>query len=131
MKHPLDNCLFLTVAMVEEIHQAALDAFGGSPGRREAALLQSAVAAPQATLGGQSVYEDLVDVAAAYLFFLCRNHPFVDGNKRASLGASLLFLRLNGVQPQADGPAWEQLVFHVAASKLDRDATTQRLKSLL
>ena len=70
-------------------------------------------------------------MAAAYLFFLCRNHPFVDGNKRAAFGACLLFLRLNGLQPQEDGPAWESLVLDVAASKLDRDQTTRRLKKLV
>lgn len=117
--------------MVREVQEAALEAFGGSPGLREEALLESAVAAPQATFGGQSVYKDLPEIAAAYLFFICRNHPFIDGNKRAAFGACLLFLRLNGIHPQQDGPDWETLVLDVAASRLDRDATTARLKQLL
>jgi death-on-curing protein len=61
---------------------------------REPALLESAVAAPQATFGGQSVFADLIEVAAAYLFYLCKNHPFIDGSKRAALGACIVFLRL-------------------------------------
>ena len=126
-----DNCYHLTVDIVCRIHAAAIADFGGSEGLRDQGLLESAVAAPQATFDGKSVYADLPEVAAAYLFFLCRNHPFVDGNKRAAFGACLLFLRLNGLQPQEDGPAWESLVLDVAASKLDRDQTTRRLKKLV
>ncbi len=131
MKVTPDNCFFLTVDIVREIHAAAIATFGGSDGVRDVALLESAVAAPQATFGGQSVYSDLPEVAAAYLFYLCRNHPFIDGNKRAALGACLLFLRLNGLAPTKDGPDWEHLVLDVAASKLDRDATTRRLRKLV
>ena len=126
-----DDCFFLTVALVQEVHEAAIAGFGGAGGLREEALLESAVAAPQATYGGQSVYGSMEEVAAAYLFYLCRNHPFVDGNKRAALGSCLLFLRLNGLEPLPDGPEWEELTMDVAASKLDRDQTTKRLKALL
>ena len=94
-------------------------------------LLESAVAAPQATVFGQSPYADLIEVAAAYLFYLCRNHPFRDGNKRASMAAAIVFLRLNGIDPKPDAPAWETLVLDVAGSKLDRAQTTQRLRKLM
>jgi len=126
-----DNCFFLTVALVREMHAEAIAGFGGADGPRDEALLESAVAAPQATFGGESVYASLEEVAAAYLFYLCRNHPFVDGNKRVALGSCLLFLRLNGLEPVPDGPEWEELTLDVAASKLDRDQTTKRLKALL
>jgi death-on-curing protein len=72
-----------------------------------------------------------VEIAAAYLFFLCRNHPFVDGNKRAALGACLVFLRLNGKTPQPDGPEWEELVLAVAGGQLDREQTAHRLRALV
>ncbi len=120
----------LTVANVLEIHTEAISQFGGSDGIREMPLLESAVAAPQASFGGESVYTDLLEVAAAYLFFLCRNHPFVDGNKRAALGSCIVFLRLNGIEPQSDSQSWEDLTLDVAASRLDRDQTTQRLRAL-
>lgn len=126
-----DNCYFLPVDLVKQIHAAAIAQFGGSDGLRDEALLESAVAAPQATFGGQSVYGSLEEVAAAYLFYLCRNHPFVDGNKRVALGAALVFLRLNDIEPAPDGPEWEQLTLDVAGSKLDRDATTKRLRALI
>ena len=89
------------------------------------------MAAPQATFGGESVYVDLIEIGAAYLFYLCRNHPFLDGNKRVGLGACLVFLRLNGIEPQPDGPGWEALTLDVAASTLDRDEATARLRKLL
>jgi death on curing protein len=128
---PSSHIYHLTVANVLEIHAEAISQFGGSAGIRETALLESAVAAPQASFGGESVYTDLIEVAAAYHFFLCRNHPFVDGNKRAALGACIVFLRLNGIEPQSDSRSWEDLTLDVAASRLDRDQTTQRLRALI
>ncbi len=126
-----NNCFHLTVEMVREIHAEALARFGGSDGVRETALLESALAAPQASFGGQSPYKDLAEVAGAYLFYLCRNHAFIDGNKRAALGACIVFLRLNGVEPKADGPEWEELTLAIAASVIDRDEATERLRRLL
>jgi death-on-curing protein len=126
-----DNCIHLTVDIVKQIHGAVLEAFGGAGGIRDEGLLHSAVAAPQATFGGQSPFADVVEVAAAYLFYLCGNHPFLDGNKRAAMTAAIVFLRLNGVEPAPDSGKWEQLVLDVAASRLDRDGTTRRLRALL
>jgi death-on-curing protein len=131
LKTPPDNCFHLTVEMVCEIHAGVIARFGGSEGVRDMALLESAVAAPQAGFGGKSSFTDLVDVAAAYLYYLCQNHPFIDGNKRTALGACIVFLRLNGIEPRVDGPEWEALVFAVAASTIDRGETTTRLRKLL
>lgn len=131
MKVTPDTCVHLTVDVVKEIHAAVLAAFGGAEGIRDEGLLHSAVAAPQATLGGQSPFADLAEVAAAYLFYLCRNHAFVDGNKRTAMTAAVVFLRLNSVEPAPDSGKWEALVLDVAASRVDRDATTKRLRKLL
>ena len=131
MKRAPDNCFHLTVEIVREIHTEAIARFGGSDGVREMALLESAVAAPQASFGGKSPYADIAEVAAAYLYYVCKNHPFIDGNKRAALGACIVFLRLNGIEPKADGPEWEELTLAVAASEIDRDETTARLRRLL
>ena len=126
-----ENCFHLTVQVVREIHAEAIARFGGSDGVRDTALLESAVAAPQASFGGKSPYRDLAEIAAAYLFYLCRNHPFIDGNKRAALGSCIVFLRLNGVEPTPDGPKWEELVLAIAAGSLDREQATTRLCELL
>lgn len=126
-----ETCFHLTVAIVREIHAEAIAKFGGSDGVRDVALLESAVAAPRAGYGGTSVYRDVVEVAAAYLFYLCRNHAFIDGNKRTALGACIVFLRLNGLEPKPDTPEWEEMTLAVAASVLNRDETTARLRRLL
>ena len=131
MRATPSNCFHLTVEIVREIQAEAIGRFGGLAGVRELALLESAVAAPQASVGGQSPFKDLAEVAAAYLFYLSRNHPFIDGNKRTALGACIVFLRLNGVEPKADGPEWEELVLAVAASAIDRVEATRRLRRLL
>jgi death on curing protein len=131
VKPEQENIFHLTVEIVREIHAEAISAFGGAQGIREQALLESAVAAPQASFGGQSPYADTIEVAAAYLFYLCRNHPFIDGNKRAALGACLVFLRLNGVKPEPDGTEWEELTLAVAASVIDRGEATERLRKLV
>ncbi len=126
-----ENCFHLTVAIVREIHAEAIAEFGGASGVRDMALLESAVAAPQAGFGGKSVYADVIEIAAAYLFFLCRNHAFIDGNKRTALGACIVFLRLNGIKPMPDSPEWEKLTLAVAASVLDRDETTEWVRKLI
>lgn len=122
-----------TVEAVKEIHLEVLAAHGGSPGIREEALLESAIAAPQATMMGKPLFTDPVEIAAAYLFYLCRNHPFIDGNKRTALATCLVFLSENELLPeeQLDADAWESLVLGVASSQLDRDQTCVELKKLL
>ena len=126
-----NDCIHLTLANVREIHREAIARFGGSAELRDINLLESAVAAPQASFGGQSVFEDVIEVAAAYLFYLCRNHPFVDGNKRTALGACIVYLRLNGIEPSRDGSQWEKLTLSVASSDIDRGETTSRLRKVL
>jgi len=126
-----DDCVHLTVEIVREIHSEALKNFGGSSGIRDEDLLASAVFAPQSTFAGKSPYADIVEVAAAYLFYLCGNHPFVDGNKRTAMAAAIVFLRLNGIETKPDSENWEKLVLDVAASRIDRESTTERLRKLV
>jgi len=126
-----DDCFHLSVELVREIHTEALERFGGLEGVRDENLLASAVLTPQSSFGGKSPYADIVDIAAAYLFYICGNHPFFDGNKRTAMMAAIVFLRLNGIDTLPDGETWEQLMLDAAASKLDRDATTRRLRKLV
>jgi death on curing protein len=124
---------YLTVEAVKAIHGEVLAAHGGAAGIRDETLLESAVAAPQASMMGQPLIADPIEIAAAYLFYICKNHAFVDGNKRTALAACLVFLEENGLLPDRKLPIndWEQFVLDVAASKIDRDATTRRLRKLL
>ena len=122
-----------TVAAVNAIHREVPAAHGEATGVRNETLLESAVAAPQATTLGEPLLADAVEMAAAYLFYLCRNHPFVDGNKRTALATCLVFLSENGLLPEErlDADEWEALASDVAASRLDRTQTTARLRRLL
>lgn len=131
MKGSANHCLHLTMEIVLEIHAEAIAQFGGSDGLRDRALLESAIAAPQAIFGGESPFHDVIEVAAAYLFYLCSNHPFVDGNKRVALGSCLVFLQLNGLSPAPDADDWENLTLAVAAGVLSRDEVTARLRKLV
>lgn len=122
-----------TVSAVKAIHVEVLAAHGGMEGLRDEALLESAVAAPQATMFGKPLLEDPIEVAAAYLFYLCNNHPFMDGNKRVALATCLVFLSANGLLPteQLDPDVWERLTLDVASGQLDRAETATRLRHLL
>jgi hypothetical protein len=80
------------VEAVKAIHAEVLNAHGGSGGLRDDALLESAVAAPQATMMGVPVFAEPVEIASACLFYLCRNHPFIDGKKTNRTGNVSCFL---------------------------------------
>jgi death-on-curing protein len=127
------DLLHPTIEAVKAIHREVLQAHGGSAGIRDEGLLDSAVAAPQATMMGKPMFREPVEVAAAYLFYLCRNHPFIDGNKRTALATCLVFLSENGLlsEEKLDTDVWEQLVLDVAASRIDREETTKRLGEVL
>jgi death-on-curing protein len=126
VKHP-------TVEAVLAIHDEVLAAHGGSPGLRSRELLESAVAAPQATMMGVPMISDLIEIAGAYLFYLCSNHAFVDGNKRVALATCLVFLSEHELLPNEtlDADAWENLTLAVAAGALSRDEVTAKLRTLL
>ncbi len=87
---------FLKIDQVLFIHDQMVKRFGGSFGIRDLGLIESAVARPQATFGGEFLYATIFDKAAALLQSLLKNHPFVDGNKRTALTSAGLFLKING-----------------------------------
>jgi death on curing protein len=111
---------FLTVEDVQDIHAESLARFGGSAGLRDRGLLESAVATPQAGFGGQYLHPTLFDMAAAYAFHLAENQPFVDGNKRAALGAALVFLKLNGIEVEDPQERLYDAMISIATHALDK-----------
>jgi len=126
----------VTAQTVRAIQEEVLKAHGGLAGLRDEGLLDSAVSAPQATWRGESLFKDPVEVAAAYLFYICRNRPFNDGNKRAALASCLVVLKANGIITSAklgieNKPAWEALTLDVASGQIDRDETAARLRELV
>jgi death-on-curing protein len=88
--------IFLELDELLAIHASRIERYGGGLGIRDVGLLQSALQMPRAQFGGQYLHSSLEEMAAAYLFHIAQNHPFIDGNKRAALGAMIAFLGLNG-----------------------------------
>jgi death-on-curing protein len=111
---------FLTLEEVLAIHQQQIDRYGGSPGVRDGAALESAVATPQASFDGVYLHVSIAGMAAAYLFHICQNHPFVDGNKRTGANAAITFLLLNGYEPTFTEDELVELVLRVASSQLSK-----------
>lgn len=110
---------YLTTEQVLFLHARLIEETGGSHGVRDVALLESAVARPRATFGGEDLYPDLFSKAAALMDSLIRNHPFIDGNKRTGIAAAALFLRQNGRHLTATNPELESFTLHVAESRPD------------
>jgi death-on-curing protein len=101
-----------------EIHADQIERYGGSPGIRDITLLQSAIAMPAAGFGEQYLHADLFEMAAAYLFHIVKDHPFVDGNKRVGIASALVFLELNGVGMKATNDALVEMVLAVVEHKM-------------
>jgi death-on-curing protein len=106
--------VFLTLDEVLAIHADQIRRYGGRPGIRNLALLQSALGTPETTFEGEYLHTDVFEMAAAYLFHVARKHPFVDGKKRAGLMAALVFLGLNDLELVVDPAALYELVMGVA-----------------
>jgi death-on-curing protein len=105
---------FLTVDEVLAIHADQINRYGGSIDLRDRGLLESAVATPAATFDGQHLHGDIFEMAAAYLFHLVQNHPFVDGNKRTGAVAADVFLALNGFRLTASESEYYAIVVETA-----------------
>jgi len=116
---------FLTLDEVTAIHRDQVTRYGGSEGVRDWNLLQSAIAMPATGFGGQFVHSDLCEMAAAYLFHIVQNHPFLDGNKRVGAVAAYVFLALNNVQVAAEEDAYADLVLSVARGETPKSAVAE------
>lgn len=111
---------FLILEEVLEIHTDMLAEYGGAAGIRDRGLLNSAVAMPAATFSDQFLHSSLYEMAAAYLFHLVQNHPFVDGNKRTGAASALVFLTMNGLNLTATEEEFYDVVIEVADGRLDK-----------
>ena len=109
---------FLSFSDVLYIHANRIRKYGGSQGVRDAGLLESAMGNAEATFGGEFLNPTLFDMAAAYLYGICRNHPFLDGNKRTALACALAFLGRNGLKTRADEDELYDLVIGVAEGRV-------------
>ena len=116
--------VFLTLDDVIEMHAEQIERYGGAHGLRDRAGLESAMATPQATFGGEWLHDSVPAMAAAYLFHLCQNHAFLDGNKRIGANAAITFLLMNGWDLTLDEDELVSLVLGVAAGVIDKKRLT-------
>jgi len=116
----MDEVEFLSLDDLLEIHRDQISHYGGSPGVRDMGMLESAASMPAAGFEGRFLHEDVFEMAAAYLFHIAQNHPFVDGNKRTGAVAALVFLLMNGIESDAEEDELENLVRGVAAGQFDK-----------
>ena len=121
---------FIALETVLSIHREQLSLFGGSDGIRDRGLLESALAQPMATFGEDYLHGDLYAMAAAYLYHIVQNHPFVDGNKRVGLIVALVFLDGNGISTMASHLSLYDLVMEVAKGQINKQAIAAQLKAL-
>lgn len=122
------NFNFLGLDDLLEIHHDQIKKYGGSEGVREMELLQSAISMPQAGAGDEYFHKDVFEMAAAYLFHIVKNHPFVDGNKRTGAMSAIVFLKLNGYALKASGKAYENLVMDVVADIMGKEKIAEFFK---
>jgi death-on-curing protein len=122
---------FLTVENVITLHEFQLETYGGSAGVRDLGLLDSAVAQAAATFGGEYLHEDLAAMTAAYLFSIVKNHPFIDGNKRAGLAAALSFLDVNGIAIDHSSDLLYDATMAVAEGRLGKEELAALFRRLV
>jgi death-on-curing protein len=119
---------YLTLIEVLELHRRIIEQSGGASVIRDIGLLESAIAQPRMTFGGEDLYPSLLEKAAALGFSIVMNHPFVDGNKRTGHAATETFLVLNGVEINASVDEQERVVLAITSGKLKREAFVEWLQ---
>lgn len=123
--------VFITLSQALYIHSYQIENHGGDSAILDMGRLESALAQPRQAFGGEFVHEDLASMAAAYLFHLCQNHPFADGNKRTAAHTAILFLAQNGYHldfPDDDG---ERLVLDVAEGKIGKPEVAEFFRKFM
>jgi death-on-curing protein len=121
---------FLDIEEVLDLHERQVEAFGGALGIRDHGLLESAIAMPRASFGGQFDHESIFEMAAAYAFHIAENQPFLDGNKRTGLGAALVFLRINGFKVVDPEETLYAAMIAIAERRLDKAGLAALLERL-
>ena len=124
----MNEIQFLTLSDIVEIHEYQIEKFGGASGLRDIGLLKSAIGMPESTFGGAFLHPTIYEMAAAYMYHLIENHPFVDGNKRVGAMAALIFLDINNIDFDAPEELFTGMVLNVAGGKMLKAGITLFLK---
>ncbi|MBU0754361.1 MAG: type II toxin-antitoxin system death-on-curing family toxin [Planctomycetes bacterium] len=117
----IDTPSFLNLEHVLAIHRRMISEFGGNPSVRDPGFLESAVMMPAARFSGEFVHRDIPAMAAAYLFHLCKNHAFTDGNKRTALASAVIFIQINNMDIKATDDELERITIGVAEDTVTKD----------
>ena len=112
---------FLTLSEVLLILEDQIRNYGGTYGVRDRNLLSSAIYMPESIFDGKYLHETVPAMAAAYAFHICQNHPFIDGNKRAALASSLVFLDINGYELNCKNETLYNEVMGVAKDEIKKE----------
>lgn len=112
---------FISISQVLDIHQDEINSFGGTSGVRDEGLLDSALAQPQATFGGELLHPTIHEQAAAYLYHLAMNHPFIDGNKRTAFAVMDTFITLNAYSLNLSQEQAYNLVIRVVQKEISKE----------
>jgi death-on-curing protein len=122
--------VFLSLDHVLRAHRSLIENYGGEEGLRDAGLLHSAIAMPMAAYGGELLHTDIFEMAAAYLFHITQNHPFLDGNKRTGAACAVIFLAMNGVEIDADEDGLADITLRVATGEAGKSEIAAFFRSV-
>lgn len=121
---------FIVIYTAMQIHDEQTSQLGGTFGLQDNALLESALHMPQAQFGGEFLHSTIYEMAAVYGFHICKNHPFIDGNKRTTHAIMFLFLQLNGFDFQIDEQEHYTVMMAVAKGEMTKQQLAQWLQKV-
>ena len=121
--------IFLDIDHAVRLHRSLIDVYGGTEGIRDVGLLQSAIAVPQSSFGGNYLHADLFEMAAAYLYHLVQNHPFLDGNKRTGAAAAIVFLEMNAIEIDNDEEGLVEITLAASTGKASKPEIAEFFRS--
>ncbi|TGM96790.1 type II toxin-antitoxin system death-on-curing family toxin [Leptospira yasudae] len=126
----MSSIRYLSYEEILYIHKNQIEEYGGSYGIRDKNLLESAIAQPLSGFDNQEFHIGLIQKAAAYLFYLCKNHAFIDGNKRVALASALIFLDLNEVEIEDKEDSLYEITIGVADGTVSLESIVKILEKL-
>ncbi len=126
----MDDLYFLTLGELVDIHRDQIERYGGRSGIRDYDIISAVVGGARQTYGGRYLNSDVFEMAAEYVFYICQDHPFIDGNKRTALAAGLIFLELNGVTIRDEQGILYMTVMKLASGKIGKNEVADILRGL-
>lgn len=125
----MSDPIFLGIDRVFRLHRSLIEGYGGIDGVRDVRLLQSAVSQPEATFGGDYLHAFPFEMAAAYLFHIVQNHPFLDGNKRTGAASAIVFLEMNDIEIDGDEKGVVDITIRTATGVVTKEDIAEFFRS--